>query len=1186
VTAPGAECRPPADQAARERIRTSLDETLVVEAAAGTGKTSELVARLINVLGEGRGAVETVAAVTFTDKAAGELRLRLRAGLEAARREAPAPARRRRLEDAIARLEEARIGTIHSFCADLLRERPVEARVDPNFQVIPDPEAQELYARAFNTWMEACLTQGPPEGVRRALRRPVLHEPHPDADDRPIDRLRSAGWALAAWRHLRTPWRRPPFDRAAAIAALLGRLHALADDLGTCSKRRDRLFADTEAARRLSADIRAAEAGPFPDADRLDGLEASLIDLAHDDRFRTPRQGSDRHYPPGTARARILRDHGGLCDALDAFERDANADLAALLQAELLETLDRYEALKARGGALDFPDLLARTRDLLRDRADVRAVMQQRLTHLFVDEFQDTDPLQAEIVLLLAAADPGVSDWRRAVPVPGKLFLVGDPKQSIYRFRGADVGAYQEVKSRLCASGATLLQLTTSFRAVPSIQRLVNRAFSGVVRQDARTLQAAYVPLAPYREERGAAPAGAGAPAIAQASIVALPVPSPYGTHGGVTKTAIRASLPGAIAAFVQWLLTESGWTVTARDHPERLPVEARHVCLLLKHFSGWGEDRTQPYVDALEARAIPHLLVGGKSFHIREEVECLRTALAAIEWPDDQLSLFATLRGPLFAIGDEELLVWRARVGRLHPYARPSRDGAPAPERLAPVANALALIRDLHRLRNARPVEETIHDLLTATRAHAGFVLRPRGEQVLANVMRVADLARAYETSGGLSFRGFLERLEREAETDAPEAPILEEGSEGVRIMTVHKAKGLEFPVVILADPTANLGPAHATRYVDPGSGRCALRVAGCAPWDLVDHEADEIARERAEGIRVAYVAATRARDLLVVPVLGDDPFGGGWPGAEEGWVAPVQRAVYPHQARRHSPLDPPDGPRFGADSVLDRPAGDAPGPRTVRPGLHAIGEAADQRYAVLWWDPHALDLRAAPVSGIRHDALIRDTDPGIVAAGRRAYDQWRADRDRVLVRAGHPSMAPQPVAERVRKAGPEVDPLAATAGIVDAALGVPKPGGRRFGTLVHAVLALAPLDAAPQDIAGLTEAQGRILGAPPDEVDAAGRLVAALLAHPLLRRAEAAWRAGRCRRESPLAWLEPDGTLVEGVLDLAFEDGDGWTVLDFKTDRELGEAVEHYRRQVALYARGLAAATGRTARGLLVRL
>ena len=350
------------------------------------------------------------------------------------------------------------------------------------------------------------------------------------------------------------------------------------------------------------------------------------------------------------------------------------------------------------------------------------------------------------------------------------------------------------------------------------------------------------------------------------------------------------------MGAFVAWLVRESGWTVTerqARPSPgghetSRVPIEARHVALLFRRFYAWGSDVTRGYVDALEARGLRHLLVGGRSFHEREEVAAMRAVLTAIEWPDDELSVFAALRGTLFAVDDETLLAYRHRFGRFHPFRVPRAlaageiDGA---DRLLPVADALELLRRLHVARNEVPIARTIGELLEETRAHAGFVMRRAGEQVLANVLQLGELARRYEQAGGLSFRGFVEDLRDEAaEGQAGEAPILEQGSDGVRIMTVHGAKGLEFPVVILADPTSRLHRATASRFIDSPRGICALRLGGWAPLDLLDHEAEEIARDREEGIRLAYVAATRARDLLVVPAEGDAPHVADWTAAAGG--------------------------------------------------------------------------------------------------------------------------------------------------------------------------------------------------------------------------------------------------------------------------------------------------------------
>jgi CRISPR/Cas system-associated exonuclease Cas4 (RecB family) len=483
------------DQDARDRIRTRLDETLVVEAAAGTGKTTELVSRILRVLATGAASVSNLVAVTFTEKAAGELKLRLRRELETARQPpSPDDVSRHRLEDALNNLEEAHISTIHGFCADLLRERPVEAAVDPLFAVLTEPQARRLYDEAFNAWFQDAL-RDMPEGVRRSLRRSSRPAASGDADvDGPVERLRRAGWELAEWRDFPASWIRPDFNREAAIVALVEQVHAFATMTARPSFIRDYFFMDTAAARRASHELQLIAA-----TDDLDAAEAALVDLARDRDFRRARKGSGATYGKGVARVDVHTAQQALLLALDEFRADADADLAALLRDELRGAIDRYDALKARHGALDFLDLLLRTRDLVRDRDEVRRDLQRRFTCLFVDEFQDTDPLQAEILLLLCADDPSEREWTHVRPVPGKLFIVGDPKQSIYRFRRADVGVYRDVCEQLASHGAGKLALTTSFRSVPDIQRFVNTAFASRMTGDRDTLQSDYVRLAPHR---------------------------------------------------------------------------------------------------------------------------------------------------------------------------------------------------------------------------------------------------------------------------------------------------------------------------------------------------------------------------------------------------------------------------------------------------------------------------------------------------------------------------------------------------------------------------------------------------------------------------------------------------------------------------------------------------------------
>jgi ATP-dependent exoDNAse (exonuclease V) beta subunit len=1205
------------DAAARRAIVEDLQHTLVVEAAAGTGKTTELINRIVRILESAPPAGATmkeIVAVTFTEKAAGELKLRLRERLEEERarlrsqngaasfggaspgvevasmgQAGDVAERAARLDNALETLEEAHVNTIHGFCAELLRERPVEARVDPLFTVLTEPQADRLYNRAFGTWLQAAL-QNPSDGLRRALRRSSSPAFSGAGDgDGPVDRLRRAGRLLAEWRAFDAEWRRPAFDRDVEIQRVVDGLHRLADLTATASSKNDNLFVDTDAVRRLSQQIRLEQSFEVHD---FDGWEARLVDLVRDRGLSRTRKGSGHKYGAGITRVEVLSARDEFFAALQQFKRDADADLAARLQQELRAATVRYQDLKVAAGALDFADLLARARDLIRGDESVRRHLQSKFARIFVDEFQDTDPIQAEIVLLLAADDPTETDWTAATTIPGKLFIVGDPKQAIYRFRGTDVGTYWQVSRQIESRGGKVVQLTKSYRGVPEIQRLINTAFGAEMTADSHTLQAGYVPLDEHRPSEPTQP-----------SIVVLPVPRPYSdtshTFLRASAKAIETSLPDAVGAFIAWLVSgKHGWTVgerTANGHEERVPVQSRHIAILFRRFVSFGDDVTAAYTDAIEARGIPHLLVGGKAFHGREEVETVRAALAAIEWPDDELSVFATLKGSLFAIDDERLLEFRYRFGHFHAFRIPKELGgnlgqdlvltAEPTAHLMPIAEALRLLQQLHRARNYRPVADTIGRLLSETRAHVGFILRPGGEQALANVLHVAELARQYEANGGISFRGFIDELREAAESEGAEAPILEESSDGVRLMTVHKAKGLEFPVVILADMTCKMNRADASRYLDASRRLCAMKIGGWTPLDVLDHEAEEVARDQAEGVRLAYVAATRARDLLVVPALGDAPW-------EGGWCGPLNRAIYPPVASRRQSAQGPGCPAFRSkDSVLERPNEDPAGPQTVCPGLHAFPE----RYSVVWWDPRpggGLELGLKAPFGVRREELIvKDVAKDVVADGRTNYDRWVLARADAVAAGSEPSVYFDTVHQWSAVAEHEL-PASADATAVDVVTVAAVPetaarrGGAAFGILVHSVLAQIPFDATRPLLEDVAQMEARVLGLTEEDASAAAATVEGVLRNDLLVRAGRASTRGACRRETPVTLTLPDGTLVEGVVDLAFEDRGTWFVVDYKTDRELELGETAYRRQVAIYAAAIAAATGQAAKGILVRV
>lgn len=445
------------DAKARARILCDYEATLFVEAAAGTGKTTALVGRIVGLIRSGKGRLARIVAVTFTEKAAGEMKLRLRLELEKARLHAD-PAERNRLDQALEELELAHIGTIHAFCGDVLGERPVEAGVDPAFKMLDDAGAEALADQAFERWLQRILAD-PPEGPRRILRRRSGGEP-------PHEQLRTAMHALCDHRDFAQAWRRDPFDRQGAIDVLLDELAEVGELASLSSWPDDYLTRNLAEIASFVKEATRLEAVRGRD---YDGLEADLRDLATNRRrFKGwDYKGALRTTFGHLSRSDVLARRDSVRSNLKAFVAASDADLAPLVHDALQAAVAEYEVLKSKTGSLDFLDLLIKMRDLVRGSEGVRKELQARFTHFFVDEFQDTDPLQAEILLLLAADVPTAADWRTVQTIPGKLFLVGDPKQSIYRFRRADVALYAEIKRLLLGAGAEVLHLTTSFRSAP-----------------------------------------------------------------------------------------------------------------------------------------------------------------------------------------------------------------------------------------------------------------------------------------------------------------------------------------------------------------------------------------------------------------------------------------------------------------------------------------------------------------------------------------------------------------------------------------------------------------------------------------------------------------------------------------------------------------------------------------------
>jgi ATP-dependent exoDNAse (exonuclease V) beta subunit len=631
-----------------------------------------------------------------------------------------------------------------------------------------------------------------------------------------------------------------------------------------------------------------------------------------------------------------------------------------------------------------------------------------------------------------------------------------------------------------------------------------------------------------------------------QPSIVALPVPKPY-EGDEIRPSAILECSSSAVGAFIEWLVRKSDWTVRQGD--TRRKVKEEDICILFRRMTSSGKDLSQDYVRSLEARGIQHVLVGSKGLHQREEAAIVRTALRAIEWPDDELSVYAVLRGPLFGIDDATLLKFREQHGRLRVFDEPSSKD---PE-FHPVWDALRILRELHRERNHKPVADTMRRLLGAVRGHAIFAFHGGGARRLANLHRIAELARRSEDSSSISFRAFVRWLEEEAESgETAEAPVLEQQAGGVRLMTVHKAKGLEFPVVILADPSAGL-TSHdgCSRWVDSKRGLCAQRLLKCAPWELIDHEAEEEAAEREEAVRVAYVAATRPKDLLVVCAVGDTE-------NQDWWLSPLYDVLYPEKRRRTNNEEAPGCPRVGNETVLNAPLQSSV--VQIRPGAHRPRAG---KHKVAWFDPAVLRLQDPPSQGAEREHLLHG-NPSQIAEGLALYRAWQARRGAAIAEGSRPRL----VVQRVTEAGEIVETEAIPVEVVGIKTGVQQPAGRRYGKLLHAVL----------QTGGSAEVHGRRLDATPEEVKAAAETARVVLAHPLVA------ASGReVFRELPIVVRLNDGSLLEGRVDLARTDGREWTVVDYKTD---SADRRRYRRQLQMYGLALQRATGKAARGILLEI
>ena len=1074
------------DEDARRRIREDLDTNLLVEAGAGSGKTTALVDRMVALVVSDTAAVDEVAAVTFTRKAAAELQQRFQTRIEKALVEAREAGRHddaERLDRALRGIHRAFIGTIHSFCARLLRERPVEAGLDPGFEELMGVEEQRLRRSFWRGHLERLAGDDDPLAAElmavglapsRVMElfdalvanpdvefpaEPVLAptDEEVDAVRRRLDALLDRGLAMMpaepdpdqGWDDLQKRIRLLRFQRRVVDwRSRTDFLEVLGEEVvGRGCKVVQKRWPDGGAAKALSEEW---------EAELKTGAAESLMDRwwAH-------------RYPIAMAFAR--------------------------------RAADEFEAERVRTGRLNFQDLLVRAARLLREHEGAREELGRRYRRLLVDEFQDTDPVQAEVLMLLASPADG-EPWQRATPRPGALFVVGDPKQSIYRFRRADIAVYNLVRERFERFG-DVVELVANFRSLPGFEGLVGDVFAAddVFPDRATPYQAAFAPLRTRREPDP------------DRELIGQFVIEPDGR----SKSAMAEDGSARLAKWV------AGEIEAGRRGAGDFLVLARQ------------KSELATYARALEAWGVP-VQVTGAGVDRSEELRELLVLLDALADPTDPVLVVAALVGLFFGLDLDDLLDWTLEgdapeVRRRFDITdiRDAGDG--------PVGDALRTLNGWWRESRATPADILVARIVDSVGLIPLAASRDLGELRAGSLLFALDTLRVAALHGDTSIATAREALATALESDDAEAP-LEPVRKGVaRVMTLHQAKGLEAPVVVLVQPRGQKKDHPITSHVTRGEDGSAVgylvvqekvnwrtRVIA-RPEGWAEKEAEERRYDDAEQERLLYVAATRARDaLLVARSAGKND-------SDSPWAR-----LYPW-IDRHGQLLPLDPAAPPDPEVMDRDGRD----------LVATARGLAER---------RLEL---------------------------AVPAYRVTTATALARAGTDTEAP-----------PDVDPAR-----YDPSDGSDASfRGISWGSAVHAALDAAARGAAGAALrvacrSILMDAERPTRDGEPTELDELLGLVESVMGSELWARAE---RSERMLSEVPFAFhadpdeaarLDPesDGTtplVVEGVVDLAFREEGGWVIVDYKTDigTDSGFAAREskYRRQVDLYARVWAEMTG----------
>ena len=1094
--------------------------------------------RLLSVICTGRSRLERVAAVTFTEKAASELRIRLRVEIDSVLAGSLPDEERRHLRAARLQLERASISTVHAFCSALLRERPLEAGVDPNFTVLDTFGTRVLQTETWQEWLAQEMEHGP-NVVKTALRA-GLSLKHFEALRDFLVEQRDCLPLLAEPVDSPLPTFRLLFQQ------LLARLVSLQP---ACSDKTDRAYAQIV---RVQEQVEQIEQLQQPETGSNQGWERLLFQPWPVQR----RAGNKANWKPTETLAEVRACFQDLADAHNqARAAWAHNQTLGLVQ-WLSGYLSAYDKKKQDQSCLDFTDLLLCMRNVLADNLEVRQYFQNKFDFLLIDEFQDTDPLQAEIVFFLAEREPQAKEWTEAVLKPGKLFLVGDPYQSIYRFRRADLAVYSLVRTALERQGA-VIALSMNFRTRAPILNWINTTFDrafGDIQEDVSEALV-YRPLLAARQEaqgeqkeieepeepeeiEGQAEdkniqgqTGRYGPAI-------LPLPIPKNLLPlKPARQDMRVAEAQTVAAFLRQAAADAAahlWGELSEDGA----LNYRDIAVLFRTHRAMDA-----YEEAFRQAGIPYQVLGGRQYVSRSEIEELRVLLRTIESPSDNVALVATLRSSVCGFSDEELTAFVSSGGSFQ-YTTDTNESVPS---ALPSADrfraAFCLLRGLHaRSRQSSPAQ-LLYDIYNQTHLVPLFALHRHGAQRVANLLKLIDLAQALSAQGLRTLGAFNRFLaQHESVAQEGEAVIAEDYEPAVRFLTIHKAKGLEFPVVILADAVPSSGRSSPIGLIERTQHKSRLELQlGPSALSWTTHgwqetQAREKVRDTAEERRLWYVAATRVQNHLILPLVpdmssleetGKKSFWSIFNGGDPAWSQVLGEAQNGALAL--------DGAQDVSDVSLVPPIQPVEPVPELEPGPLQLfteiptNETAFQVYQA--WQDDQYTLREK-------------------GRNSRAVTEVTA----LLVETGDPAQARSPQATlRLGKA-------------VHAALRKGwKTGERLLSQNLHD---------------GMTAA----------EREDAEHMVRNILAAPSMARVRAAKKRFA---EVPfsLHYKKPiNGAdcLLDGVIDFAFLEDNAWVILDFKTDaipdEEIPLRAQRDRLQLGLYALALEELTAYPVKDLII--